>query len=145
MRNAFSMLELVFVIVIIGILSAIAIPKFNVTRTDAQSVSIQSDITLAISAIQREIFANDVQPQAVNIQWLYKTAGFSPSRWIIDQQAITLARDGQVDTANSCIRLELDSQQTLLLHFTPKPNSPLCSKLASFYQNGTQRFPLFSH
>ena len=35
MKKAFTMLELVFVIVVIGILSAIAIPKFAATRDDA--------------------------------------------------------------------------------------------------------------
>ena len=34
-RRAFTMLELTYVITIIGILSAIAIPKFNATRDDA--------------------------------------------------------------------------------------------------------------
>jgi len=34
-RKAFTMIELVFVIVVIGILSAIAIPKFAATRDDA--------------------------------------------------------------------------------------------------------------
>lgn len=34
-RHAFTMLELTFVIVIIGILSTIAIPKFAATRDDA--------------------------------------------------------------------------------------------------------------
>jgi len=34
-RKAFTMIELVFVIVVIGILSAIAIPRFAVTRDDA--------------------------------------------------------------------------------------------------------------
>jgi general secretion pathway protein G len=34
-RKAFTMVELVFVIVVIGILSAIAVPKFAATRDDA--------------------------------------------------------------------------------------------------------------
>ena len=34
-RKAFTMLELIFVIVVIGILSAIAVPKFAATRDDA--------------------------------------------------------------------------------------------------------------
>jgi len=35
MRKAFTMIELVFVIVVIGILAGLAIPKFAVTRDDA--------------------------------------------------------------------------------------------------------------
>jgi len=34
-KNAFTMIELIFVIVVIGILGAIAIPKLSVTRDDA--------------------------------------------------------------------------------------------------------------
>jgi general secretion pathway protein G len=45
------MIELVFVIVIIGILAAVAIPKLAATREDAKAGSIKSDIGTAINAI----------------------------------------------------------------------------------------------
>ena len=43
-REAFSMIELVFVIVILGILAAVAIPKFAATRDDAVIAKGRSNI-----------------------------------------------------------------------------------------------------
>jgi general secretion pathway protein G len=45
------MIELVFVIVIIGILAAVAIPKLAATRQDAKAGTIKTDIGTAINAI----------------------------------------------------------------------------------------------
>ncbi|MDF1878230.1 prepilin-type N-terminal cleavage/methylation domain-containing protein [Sulfurimonas sp. SAG-AH-194-C20] len=53
-KNAFTMIELVFVIVVLGILSAIAIPKFAATRTDAQISKGRADISSLRSAIMTE-------------------------------------------------------------------------------------------
>lgn len=54
MRKAFTMVELIFVIVIIGILSAIAIPKFAATRDDAQIVKGKTTLASVRSAIATE-------------------------------------------------------------------------------------------
>ncbi|MFT5836262.1 MAG: general secretion pathway protein G [Sulfurimonas sp.] len=53
-KNAFTMIEIVFVIVILGILAAIAIPKFAATRTDAEIAKGRSDIASVRSAIVNE-------------------------------------------------------------------------------------------
>ena len=45
MKNAFSMLELVFVIVILGILAAVAVPKLAATRSDAVISKIRTDVS----------------------------------------------------------------------------------------------------
>jgi general secretion pathway protein G len=44
MKKAFTMIELIFVIVIIGILAVIALPKLNATRTDAKVSSIIANL-----------------------------------------------------------------------------------------------------
>jgi general secretion pathway protein G len=53
-RKAFTMIELVFVIVVIGILSAIAIPKFAATRGDAVMVKAKTTVASVRSAISTQ-------------------------------------------------------------------------------------------
>jgi len=51
MKNAFSMIELIFVIVILGILASVALPKLNATRVDAQISKGRADLSAIRSAI----------------------------------------------------------------------------------------------
>ena len=53
-KKAFTMIEAVFVIVILGILAAIAVPKFAATRTDAEISKTRADISSIRSAIVSE-------------------------------------------------------------------------------------------
>ncbi len=43
-KKAFTMLELVFILVILGILAAVAIPKISASREDAKLVALKSDV-----------------------------------------------------------------------------------------------------
>ena len=51
MRKAFTMIELIFVIVVIGVLAAIAIPRISATRDDAALAKSMIDIAVAIQDI----------------------------------------------------------------------------------------------
>ena len=53
-RNAFTMLEITFVIVIIGILAAIAVPKFAATRDDAIVTKGRATVAALRSALATE-------------------------------------------------------------------------------------------
>jgi general secretion pathway protein G len=54
MKNAFTMIELLFVIVIIGILASIAIPKLSGTKRQAEIASGRADVAAIRSAIISE-------------------------------------------------------------------------------------------
>ena len=48
MKSAFTMIELIFVIVILGILAAVAIPKFAATRDDATTAALATQVKEAM-------------------------------------------------------------------------------------------------
>ena len=50
-KNAFTMIELIFVIVILGILAAVAIPKLSATRSDAKASLTASNIMTGAAEI----------------------------------------------------------------------------------------------
>lgn len=62
-QKAFTMIELVFVIVVIGILSAIALPKFAANRSDAEiakAKSVVSAVRLGISTSRQKLILSGV-------------------------------------------------------------------------------------
>ena len=66
MRKAFTMIELVFVIAVIGILATIAVPKFSATRDDAMATKAKTTVanirTAMSSEVQRKILKADYTP-----------------------------------------------------------------------------------
>lgn len=54
LKSAFTMIELVFVIVILGILAGVAVPRLAVTRDDATIAKIRADVASIRSGIALE-------------------------------------------------------------------------------------------
>jgi len=98
-RNAFTMLELTFVIVIIGILSAVAIPKLAATRDDAVITKARATVSAVRNAIlterQKRIlkgdFVNPINALSMNAANVFDR--FNPDR---DEAAAGLAEGGRV-------------------------------------------------
>lgn len=70
MKSAFSLLELIFAIVILGIIVAFAVPKFMDTKDSALVSTIKGDVNTAINSIQSYYLLNnkiDKITEAMNI------------------------------------------------------------------------------
>ena len=59
MKKAFTMIELIFVIVILGILAAVALPKLSATRDDAAISAIVSNARIALGDFESYYMSRD--------------------------------------------------------------------------------------
>ena len=66
-KKGFSLVELLIVVVIMGILAAIAIPKFINLKDDAQTKTCRSQMSALDSAVLAHCFQNNINSDATGV------------------------------------------------------------------------------
>ena len=138
MKKAFTMIELIFVIVIIGTLSAVAIPKLAATRDDAKIAQMISNARIAVQDIGNHIatvgitnLSNSKVKDASSIDFTgsgcvplnENTTNLSPS-------LLTLC-DDSVSPPSSCIVIVVNSNGTAQVINATGPSDSLCQTVAT--------------
>ena len=131
--TGFSMMELLFVLVIIGILASLALPRISFSRNNALSVAIQSDIQTIISSTQEYAITNEFMPQNANPQWLVSYLHLSPQRWVVSGDSLKIAKNGVPDSQNDCLSIRFNQTSALEILFNRSQNSNLCQNLLKNY------------
>lgn len=119
MKPAFSLLEIIFVIVIFGIVASFAVPKFMDTKDSAQVTTIKRDVNTAINSIQSYYLLNQ------KIEKISDTMTISSDNWLIE--------DLKISDKNSCLSLEVKTAtsglKTIELVVDTKKETNICKKI----------------
>lgn len=108
-RKGFSMIELVFVIVILGVLAAVTVPRFVATRLDAHVATLRSDSAAALKTIVAKVFADNLDtthslaphpndktktPKIYWSEWIMEVAGLDRNRWMAASKLLDAEKYG---------------------------------------------------
>lgn len=121
-KKAFSILELIVVISILGLLSAIAVPKLFDFKGAALASTIQQDVHTITNAIQSY---NSLEGQVSDIN---KTVKINQNNWDVTAQKAIFSHEEE-----SCVTIEVSSG-TLTVTIDAS-SSDLCQDI---YDNGVR-------
>ncbi|MGQ0815131.1 MAG: prepilin-type N-terminal cleavage/methylation domain-containing protein [Gemmatimonadota bacterium] len=105
-REGFTLIELLIVIVIIGILAAIAIPKFGKTREKAYFKAMMSDLRNLQS--QQEVFYSNPSNAYTYAAAVGSLADFAPSQGV----TVAISVSGQTGWGATASHAALAANQT---------------------------------
>jgi general secretion pathway protein G len=119
MKSAFSLLELIFAIVILGIVASFAVPKYMDTKDSALVSTLKRDVSTAISSIQSYYLLNQ------KITKISDAMSVNSTNWT--------STDTKISDKNACLSLEIitadTGSKTLVLTMDDKNTNNICVKL----------------
>jgi general secretion pathway protein G len=96
-KNGFSLIELIFVIVVIGIIASFALPKLMGINEKATTSTISSDIKTIVTSIQSYYMVNK------KIDKISDSVNLNSSVWNIEDKSVSYKENGK-----DCVQITVD-------------------------------------
>jgi len=116
-KRAFTLMEIIFVIIIIGIIATIAVPNLGNLTNKAKANTIKSDINTIITSIQNYVALNG------NVEKISDAVKLDKSIWSIEDTAVIFKEDNK-----DCITIILNDN-SIDIKIDEDLNTPICSIL----------------
>ena len=111
MKSAFSLLELIFAIVILGIVASFAIPKYIDTKDSALVSTIKRDLNTAVSSIQSYYLLNQKIEKISDVLTINETNWTLSDTKLSDKNLCLFLEIKTSDTDNKSIEIVVDTQK----------------------------------
>jgi general secretion pathway protein G len=121
-KKGFSLVELIFVISILGIIAALAIPKLLDSRSGAIVSTIKQDVSTISNAIQSHHMINN------GISKITDSVNVNTQNWIVADKKLQFNKDDA-----NCITIEISGNSLKVNIY--KDSSELCLKI---YDSGVR-------
>ena len=116
LQKAFSLIELIFVIAVLGIIATFAIPKLLDTRSSAVVTTIKQDISTITTAIQSQYMLNST------IDKITDSVTINEKNWKIEDKKLRYDIDG-----TNCVKIEVLTNSLSVI--IDEKSSSLCQKI----------------
>lgn len=111
MKSAFSLLELIFAIVILGIVASFAIPKYIDTKDSALVSTIKRDLNTAVSSLQSYYLLNQKIEKISDVLTINDTNWTLTDTKLSDKNLCLFLEIKTSDTDNKSIEVVVDTQK----------------------------------
>ena len=111
MKSAFSLLELIFAIVILGIVASFAIPKYIDTKDSALVSTIKRDLNTAVSSLQSYYLLNQKIEKISDVLTINETNWTLSDTKLSDKNSCLFLEIKTLDTDNKSIEIVVDTQK----------------------------------
>ena len=111
MKSAFSLLELIFAIVILGIVASFAIPKYIDTKDSALVSTIKRDLNTAVSSIQSFYLLNQKIEKISDVLTINETNWTLTDTKLSDKNLCLFLEIKTSDSDNKSIEVVVDTQK----------------------------------
>ncbi len=115
-KPAFSLIELIFMIVVIGIIASVAVPKLMGTRTSAIVSSLKQDISTVVTSVQSYYLINE------KIDKISDAVTLNSLTWTIEDKEIKY-----LEGNNVCVSIKIDGNNLVLT--IDEDAGEICQKL----------------